>query len=292
MTAMKRFFLGGLGAVLPVAVWMLTLDIPQYLSSSHFSTGEMLGASIRGVLLFLLGGFVAYLHDDENKSFKLVELGIAAPALIASLAAGSAANNALEQNRREVSFNLSIVSSAYAQSNEHTIIAGGFLGDVLRGVTGEYGTGRELDEVHRKSKATIPDSNADNSEIKKPELINKIGEPFFIAAPDGQAYEVKAAAKKAANKASPASEYEFTISINASTEQLKKIKKVKYGFFHPSFKKPVVSANNPENHFSFSYNGWGCLNDVRVKLDFKNGSSSGISTFNMCRALGPEWSGG
>jgi hypothetical protein len=91
--------------------------------------------------LFGVGGIVAYLHEDEQKSFKLFELGIAAPALITSLitAQGISANYQTEQSVSELSFQWSIISSAQAETfdqREPPIIVSWGVQDVLDGVTG------------------------------------------------------------------------------------------------------------------------------------------------------------
>ena len=86
MTSHKRFLLGGGGALMPVLVSFLAVDIGAALDNqANLTTGNIIGFTLRYIILFIVGGFVAYLHEDEQKPFKLFELGIAAPALITSL---------------------------------------------------------------------------------------------------------------------------------------------------------------------------------------------------------------
>lgn len=84
MTPKKRFLLGGIGAILPVFISLITIDIASSLYTK-FTAIFIVGLLLRYFFMFLIGGFVSYLHDDENKPFKLVELGIAAPALLSSI---------------------------------------------------------------------------------------------------------------------------------------------------------------------------------------------------------------
>ncbi len=116
MTPQRRFLLGGGGALMPVLVSLLAIDLGALLDSeSNLTTGNIIGFAIRYVVLFIVGGVVAYLHEDETKSFKLFELGIVAPALITSLI--TAQGVAAGQNSLIVSsipINMSLISSAHA----------------------------------------------------------------------------------------------------------------------------------------------------------------------------------
>ena len=94
MTSMQRFFYGGVGAFMPVLVTIVSLDLAALFSKEETLTvGNILGVGIRYIILFFIGGFVAFLHTDETKPFKLFELGVAAPALITSIIAAGAVPN-------------------------------------------------------------------------------------------------------------------------------------------------------------------------------------------------------
>lgn len=141
MTSYKRFFLGGGGALMPVLVSLLAIDIGATLDTeANLTTGNIIGFAVRYLILFLVGGLVAYLHEEEKKPFKLFELGIAAPALITSLiTAQGVVANTTSPISSSTSFNFSIISSAYADTDpgvsEEVIVAWG-LGDILDGVSG------------------------------------------------------------------------------------------------------------------------------------------------------------
>jgi hypothetical protein len=143
MTSAQRFLFGGIGALMPVIVAVANFDLGQ-----SFTTGNIAGIVIRYSALFFLGGFIAYLHTDEQKSFKLIEIGIAAPAMLTSLVAA----NAIPGNQpnkppatKPIAFNL-FVSPAYAEelkpsiSTGRILLAGGFLSDLRDGITGKVYT--------------------------------------------------------------------------------------------------------------------------------------------------------
>jgi hypothetical protein len=81
MSNSKRFLIGGIGGLAPILMFLITIDWDRYIVDSAML--KVVGYCIRVIVLFFIGGFVAYLHDDEQKPFKLFELGLAAPALIA-----------------------------------------------------------------------------------------------------------------------------------------------------------------------------------------------------------------
>ena len=144
MNPKKRFFLGGGGALMPVIVSLLAVDIGAAINNEVIlSTGIIIGFAFRYIILFLVGGVVAYLHEDEIKPFKLFELGIAAPALITSLiTAQGVISSAQQTNLVSATYNsIAIVRSAYADdtfdsSNKKIVLAGGLFNDILRGATG------------------------------------------------------------------------------------------------------------------------------------------------------------
>lgn len=130
MRGQKRFLIGGIGALMPVIITVLTLDIAALLSDQHsLSMPNTVGLTIRYMLLFFLGGFIAYLHKDELNEWKIFEIGIAAPALITSLIAANAVKPPSPQTvtPQRLSFFLSSayanVQSADDSAQQHTILA-------------------------------------------------------------------------------------------------------------------------------------------------------------------------
>ena len=80
MNIRKKIMIGGLGALTPVIMNLLIVDLNVLLVK--FTSLAFIGYVIRVIILFYLGGLVAFLHKDENSPIKIFELGIIAPALI------------------------------------------------------------------------------------------------------------------------------------------------------------------------------------------------------------------
>lgn len=75
-----KILIGGLGALTPIIMNLLVVDLEKLLI--NLTTITMIAYTIKVVLLFYIGGVVAYLNKDEHKPFKLFQLGIYAPAMI------------------------------------------------------------------------------------------------------------------------------------------------------------------------------------------------------------------
>ena len=81
MDTRTRFILGGVGGLAPIILFLINLDWDRYVAEA--STWTTAGYVVRTILLFALGGFVAYLHEKEQKPITLFLVGVSAPALIA-----------------------------------------------------------------------------------------------------------------------------------------------------------------------------------------------------------------
>lgn len=115
MNTRKKIMIGGLGALTPVIMNLLIVDLNVLLVK--FTSLAFLGYVIRVVILFYLGGLVAFLHKDENSPIKIFELGILAPALItAMLNAGHVPIiKAPPQTAETSAASFSFIPSVYAQ---------------------------------------------------------------------------------------------------------------------------------------------------------------------------------
>lgn len=143
MSRTGAFFLGALGGLLPILVSLLTVDLAALIDHHETLTlGNYVGYGIRLSVLLTLGGTVAVLNSEVQQPFSLVQLGIAAPALVTSFINAVPAAATV---RTQSSF-ISIISSAHAEESRQPSfrVAGGFLGDVIDGI--RPGFGRQLDE--------------------------------------------------------------------------------------------------------------------------------------------------
>ena len=142
MTTRQKIFLGGLGALTPVVLNLLAVDLKTTFET--IGVFVFAGYALRVVGLFYLGGLVAYLHKDENKPIKLFELGIVAPALLTTLL--SAAQIEAPKTEKAVADNhsaaLQLMPVVYAQSSDpdqfkrFTLPREGAASQVWRGLTG------------------------------------------------------------------------------------------------------------------------------------------------------------
>ena len=136
MSALQRFAIGGLGGLLPLVVSFLSFDPSTVIT--HLATltlGIYVGYFIKTIVLFVLGGTLAALSDSATP-WTLVQLGIAAPALITSYINGAGVSGPVEGSTHATS-SIAIISSAYAAEApaDVPIVSVNFLGDVWRGAT-------------------------------------------------------------------------------------------------------------------------------------------------------------
>lgn len=83
MSTKKKIMIGGLGALTPIILNLLAVDYK--LIFINITLAVFLGYAVKVIILFYLGGLVAYLHKNENSPVKIFELGIVAPALVTTL---------------------------------------------------------------------------------------------------------------------------------------------------------------------------------------------------------------
>lgn len=87
MKTYQKVMVGGLGALMPIVVNLLVVDL--HVLFLDLTLVAFLAYLVRVIILFCLGGIVAFLHTDENSPLKLFQLGLAAPALITGLLNGA-----------------------------------------------------------------------------------------------------------------------------------------------------------------------------------------------------------
>ncbi len=125
--------------MLPLLVTLLAVDLgPLIDNAPHLTVGTYVGAAIRYLVLFTIGGVVAALNSDEVQPIKLVQLGIAAPALISTYVNAQPPKPPSTQTASlHVSMlSLDVVSTAHAAGigagEDRSIIVADFFSDVLR----------------------------------------------------------------------------------------------------------------------------------------------------------------
>lgn len=117
MTVSKRIILGAIGGITPYIATLLTIDLASVVHS--YQLFDWIGLCLRCAVLIFLGSLMAYLHKSETEPFKIFQLGLAAPALIATLINGNQINHqTIPSPVKEITWNFSLVPTAHAQENE------------------------------------------------------------------------------------------------------------------------------------------------------------------------------
>lgn len=87
LATQKKFAIGGLGALAPILLSLLVIDLGTLLID--LSVLALVSYLIRVTALFVVGGVIAILNKAENDPWKVFQLGIAAPALLTTAINGS-----------------------------------------------------------------------------------------------------------------------------------------------------------------------------------------------------------
>ncbi len=174
MTTGKKIMIGGLGALTPIIMNLLVVDLNILLI--NLTVMALIGYAIRVIVLFYLGGVVAYLHKDEKSPVKVFELGIVAPALITALlnAGHVEVPNVNLQSSATQTGSLSIVATAYAQEPEKKEEVKTFSmpketgwQQLLRGLTGRSSNTRKVWFVIAGSHEKLEDANKQATQINE-----------------------------------------------------------------------------------------------------------------------------
>jgi hypothetical protein len=155
------FGLGALGGGLPILVSLLAVDLPTVFSDHSLTVGNLLGYAIRVGILVFLGGVVAMLNSDVKQPLSLVQLGIAAPALVSAYINGAPPPKAELDRHSYLAF-----SSAWAAEvdADRPIVTAGFIEDVARGIGTNLGV---LDRQNKKAAGTTENAfKVENSQAK------------------------------------------------------------------------------------------------------------------------------
>ncbi len=117
MKTYKKIFIGGLGALTPIIMNLMVVDLEVLLI--NVTLLAVLGYAIRVIILFYIGGITAFLHKDETSPVKIFELGIVAPALITAML--NAGQIDVPKTKPEAANNptgsIFFIATTYAQDN-------------------------------------------------------------------------------------------------------------------------------------------------------------------------------
>ena len=128
MSNKYKILIGGLGGITPVLMNLLVVDLKMLLID--LTVIAIVGYLIRVLILFYLGGIVAFLNRGEVDPVRIFQLGIAAPALVTAFING---NNIEVQKQPDMSApvehsmiieqpdTFQFFSAAYAQCSDSDI---------------------------------------------------------------------------------------------------------------------------------------------------------------------------
>jgi hypothetical protein len=154
------FGLGALGGGLPILVSLLAVDLPTVFSDHSLTAGNLLGYAIRVGILVFLGGVVAMLNSDVKQPLSLVQLGIAAPALVSAYINGAPAAKGEADRHPPLAFSLESVNDPPNRS----VIPAGFLEEVGKGLTTNLGV---LDRLNKRTPVATENAfKVENSQAK------------------------------------------------------------------------------------------------------------------------------
>jgi hypothetical protein len=192
MSRTGAFLLGAFGGLLPILVSALTVDLSPIIDHPGILTvGNYVGYGIRVLVLIVLGGAMALLNNEVKQPFAIVQLGIAAPALVTSFI-NAAPAKPLSVQHAYTSF-ISVANAQESTSMAPRIqLAGGFLGDVSAGL------GTRLDNLAAQNRAagSVPSiapptgvgSVCVTAVGRVPTTPNRIGSQCSVTTPAGTQY--------------------------------------------------------------------------------------------------------
>ena len=123
LTDKSRIIIGGIGGIAPLIISLLVVDLTSLLHD--LALMDAIGLTVRCLVLTFVGAMVGYLHNTEQEPFKVFQLGIAAPALLATAINGYSVigppasleemKTASYQSEPTKQFTLSLITTAHAE---------------------------------------------------------------------------------------------------------------------------------------------------------------------------------
>jgi hypothetical protein len=132
MPTVQRFAVGGLGGLLSIVVSQLSFDPASVIEHIYLiAPATYIGLGIKTIILIVLGGTFAAFTDGSTKPLTLLQIGIAAPALITSYINGTGVSGPTGKT----SYSAAISSAYAAETSSHVpLVRVDFLGDVVKGI--------------------------------------------------------------------------------------------------------------------------------------------------------------
>lgn len=123
LTDRSRIIIGGIGGIAPLVISLLVVDLSTLLND--LALMDVIGLTVRCLVLISIGATVGYLHHTEYEPLKVFQLGIAAPALLATAINGYSVvgpagtlkemKTSAYESSPATRFSLSVISPAHAE---------------------------------------------------------------------------------------------------------------------------------------------------------------------------------
>jgi hypothetical protein len=146
MTQKEVFLFGAIGAILPLIVSALAIDLGSMIDHGQLTVGNYIGYGFRVVVFIIAGGIVALVNTEVKTRGALIQLGITAPAVLTAYING--VNPAPKAPDKHSAFAIVSVANAAEVSPQNRVqVADSLLKDIGAGFT------TRLDAVSRANQA-------------------------------------------------------------------------------------------------------------------------------------------
>ncbi|SHI19640.1 SPOR domain-containing protein [Ferrimonas marina] len=118
MNNLQRITLGAIGGITPFLITLLSIDFHSVFGG--YKALDWVGLAVRCIILIFLGALVTFMHKNETENFKLFQLGLAAPALLATYINGSPGNSQMLPSSADngTTVSISLLPQAHADASE------------------------------------------------------------------------------------------------------------------------------------------------------------------------------
>ena len=146
MTQKESFFFGAVGAILPLIVSGLTIDMAHIIDGGGLTAGNLIGYGFRVVAFLIAGGIVALVNTEVKSRVALIQLGITAPAVLTAYINAASLPKASDTHTTAFAI-VSVANAAEVSPQNRVQVADSLLKDIGAGFT------TRLDAVSRANQA-------------------------------------------------------------------------------------------------------------------------------------------
>lgn len=94
LTVLQSALIGGVGGIMPIIATLAGGEYETLVTMTVEDVNYVLGFGLRVVALFFLGAVLVWLHTDVRTRYAAFRLGVAGPAIVATMLSSTSANSA------------------------------------------------------------------------------------------------------------------------------------------------------------------------------------------------------